>query len=100
MYTILLLTPNNSGRYVSNVARDYVHVFISNDNGQFSPIGSFQPDTIGGNPYRYIDEIRLLSPDHSQYLENSKIIVYSLSSGTEDTHNGLAIGPRLNLLKA
>lgn len=102
MYTVLLLTPNTSGRYVSNVARDLVHCFIGvGENEMYIPLGSFAPTELGGNPYRYMDYIKILAePNFNPDLDNSRIVVYSLSSGSEDTHNGLAIGPLLNLLKA
>ena len=102
MYTIILLTPDNSGRVVSNIGRDLVHCFIGvGENEMYFPLGSFAPDTIGGNPYRYMDYINLLAePNFNPTLDNSKIVVYSLSSGSDDTHNGLHIGQLLNTLKA
>lgn len=105
MYTILLLTPDNSGRYVHNTGRDYVHCFIGVQGLDYYSLGGFIPDELGGNPYRYMQHIQLLAKQFPQYsnlnIDNVETIsVYGMTSGSTEHHNTLTVGRRLNRLQA
>lgn len=104
MYTILLLTPDNSGRYVHNAAADYVHCFIGVNGLEYHPLGGFVPENFGGNPYQHMRQIELLAkqtPYNNLNIDNVEaILVYGLTSGSTEYHNGLTIGAKLNPLKA
>lgn len=104
MYTILLLTPDNSGRFVHNTAADYVHCFIGINGLDYYSLGGFVPENLGGNPYQHMRQIEMLAKQFPQYsdlnIDNVKILVYGKTSGTAEVHNGLTIGTKLNTLKA